>query len=230
MNIDELLMIIENPTRRRILQALVKERFYPLQLSKELRLSQQAISKHLKLLEEFGYVKSTNEESDVSGPRRKCYIPIIDNHTIFIDIGKNIFQIRMKCQKRKEKVPDKNIEKLEMELEKLRIHNADDKRVAGYYKLLEEINDKIGELESRRTQLLQFKEQVVEQLKPLINRLFEERTERLIASYIIEDGLSDSFPLIEEYDIRERMHEEVYNKIQKIVQPYKIKNKMKHKK
>lgn len=217
MNVDELLMIVENPTRRRILQALVKERFYPLQLSKELRLSQQTISKHLKLLEELGYVKSTNEESDVSGPQRKCYVPVIDNYTIFIDIGKNIFQVRMKSQEHKEKMPDKSIEKLEIGLEKLRTRESDDKRVVGYYKLLEDINEKIDELESRRIQLLQLKEQVVEELKPLIERLFEERTERLIASYIIEDGLSDSFSLIEKYDIRERMLEEVYNKIQKMV-------------
>ena len=51
-DLDMLLAAIGNPTRRRILRKLVKETHYPLQLSKELSVSQQSIMKHLKVLEE----------------------------------------------------------------------------------------------------------------------------------------------------------------------------------
>ena len=54
--LDVLLSVIENPTRRRILEALVREPHYPLQLSRELGLSQQGIMKHLRMLEDLDLV------------------------------------------------------------------------------------------------------------------------------------------------------------------------------
>ena len=42
-----ILNMISNPTRRRILESLTKEPSYPLQLSKEIGVSQQAIMKNL---------------------------------------------------------------------------------------------------------------------------------------------------------------------------------------
>ena len=51
-----ILNMISNPTRRRILESLTKEPSYPLQLSKEIGVSQQAIMKNLDLLERNGMV------------------------------------------------------------------------------------------------------------------------------------------------------------------------------
>ena len=50
-DIDILLSMVENPTRRRILESLVREPSYPLRLSKELGVSQQAVMKNLALME-----------------------------------------------------------------------------------------------------------------------------------------------------------------------------------
>ena len=47
--VDELFYLLENPTRRRILQLLSIERLYPLQLSKEIDVTQQAVVKHLRI-------------------------------------------------------------------------------------------------------------------------------------------------------------------------------------
>ena len=64
-DVDELFYLLENPTRRRILQLLSVERLYPLkmhkQLSKDMDVTQQAIVKHLKILEEHGIVQSRDE-------------------------------------------------------------------------------------------------------------------------------------------------------------------------
>ena len=68
-DIDVLLTMIENPTRRRILESLVKEPHYPLQLSKELGISQQAVMKNLNVLEKNGFVISYQESSSM-GPMR----------------------------------------------------------------------------------------------------------------------------------------------------------------
>ena len=50
--VNELFYLLENPTRRRILELLSREGHYPLQLSKEMSVTQQAVVKHLNILEE----------------------------------------------------------------------------------------------------------------------------------------------------------------------------------
>ena len=92
--LDQLLYALENPTRRKILEKLATETHYPLQLSKELNVSQQAIMKHLKVLEDLNLVESFDEKSDVGGPPRKSYIPT-KSYTIKIDIGPNTFNVEM---------------------------------------------------------------------------------------------------------------------------------------
>jgi len=92
--LDLLLSIIENPTRRRILQELVREPHYPLQLSRELRVSQQAIIKHLKVLEDHDLVSCYLEESDLGGPRRKIYVPTM-KFTLIVDVGPGYFNAEL---------------------------------------------------------------------------------------------------------------------------------------
>jgi ArsR family transcriptional regulator len=89
-DLDVLLSVIENPTRRRILEALVREPHYPLQLSRELGMSQQIIMKHLKVLEDYRMVRCYPEESDQGGPMRKRYVPI-SGFTITVDVGQGLF-------------------------------------------------------------------------------------------------------------------------------------------
>ena len=47
--VDELFYLLENPTRRRILQLLSVERLYPLQLSREIDVTQPVSYTHLTL-------------------------------------------------------------------------------------------------------------------------------------------------------------------------------------
>lgn len=91
-DLDILLSVIENPTRRRILEALVREPHYPLQLSRELGMSQQIIMKHLKVLEDYRMVRCYPEESDQGGPMRKRYVPI-SGFTIIVDVGQGLFSV-----------------------------------------------------------------------------------------------------------------------------------------
>jgi ArsR family transcriptional regulator len=72
------------------LEALVREPHYSLQLSKELGMSQQAIMKHMKVLEESDLVRSYPEESDQGGPTRKLYVPTT-KFTIIVDFGPGLF-------------------------------------------------------------------------------------------------------------------------------------------
>jgi predicted transcriptional regulator len=90
LELDTILSILENPIRRKILMKLARDTNYPLQLSKELNVSQQAVMKHLKVLEESDFVRSYEERSDKGGPPRKVYAPR-KRYCIRIDIGPNTY-------------------------------------------------------------------------------------------------------------------------------------------
>jgi predicted transcriptional regulator len=53
-------------------------------------MSQQAIMKHMKVLEESDLVRSYPEESDQGGPARKLYVPTT-KFTIIVDFGPGLF-------------------------------------------------------------------------------------------------------------------------------------------
>ena len=89
-DIDELFHLLENPTRRRILQLLSREQLYTLQLSREIDVSQQAVVKHLRILEEHGFVASRNEPSD-RGPNRRVYRSA-RSVSLHIDVGPSTFR------------------------------------------------------------------------------------------------------------------------------------------
>ena len=89
MDIDMILNMISNPPRRRILESLTKEPSYPLQLSKEIGVSQQAIMKNLDLLERNGMVIG-HQVSSAMGPMKVVYEPTTE-FTVVIDMRRSMF-------------------------------------------------------------------------------------------------------------------------------------------
>jgi predicted transcriptional regulator len=89
-DLDTILSVIENPMRRKILTALVREPHYPLQLSKELGVSQQAVMKNLGILERCGLVEWRKESSD-RGPEKIVYRPTSE-FTLTIDLRSGMFR------------------------------------------------------------------------------------------------------------------------------------------
>ncbi len=92
-DIDQLLSLVENPTRRRILESLVREPSYPLRLSKELGISQQAVMKNLTLMERNGLICSSRVDSNM-GPTRIVYAPNSE-FTLVIEMGSGRFTTRV---------------------------------------------------------------------------------------------------------------------------------------
>ena len=91
VDFDEALTILENRTRRHILRRLVKEPHYPLQLSELLDVSQQAVVKHLKVLEESGFVDSERVPSEKGGPPKKMYT-VNQSFSLRLDLGPDLFR------------------------------------------------------------------------------------------------------------------------------------------
>lgn len=179
--LDELLAVIENPTRRKILEALVREPHYPLQLSKELRMSQQAIMKHLKVMESYDMVRSYMEESDLGGPSRRLYIPAL-NFTLIVDIGPNLFSTEIVAKeveggspRPRKKMGD--LQELSPEIIALREDIAD-------------IDDQLNELQQKRTQLIEDKENKLDEAGELINQIDDYQLRRIIYEFTSRPELS----------------------------------------
>ncbi len=94
LELDELLAVLGNPLRRKILARVAKETHYPLQLSKELGVSQQAIMKHLRILRRYHLVRACERKSTSMGPPRKCF-ESTGQFSIRIDFGPSDFETRL---------------------------------------------------------------------------------------------------------------------------------------
>ena len=62
-DVNNALYLLQNKTRRQILERLAREPHYPMQLSELIGVSQPAIVKHLKELEDGGMVSKTKVPS-----------------------------------------------------------------------------------------------------------------------------------------------------------------------
>ena len=145
MDLDILLSMVKNPTRRKILESLVKEPHYPLQLSKELGISQQAVMKNLNMLEKNGMVVSYQVSSSM-GPMRTVYEPNSE-FTLVIDMRNGMFSARMIEPSKEEEEVDFDDVKMES-LKKTR-------------QTISEIDDKIEELNKERSKLIREREKVM---------------------------------------------------------------------
>lgn len=144
-SIDELLNAIENQTRREILKRLVEGRRYALQLAKDLRVSQQAIVKHLDVLEKSKIIKKAGMEKSDMGAPRKLY-EVNRSFSIVIDVAPGIFEIR------EYDLDDEGDFKFEDE---------------DFGEILDRIEREIKEIEKRRIELLKMKERIIRKLSSI---------------------------------------------------------------
>ena len=72
-DLDQALAILQNKARRAILERLVREPHYPLQLAEQIGISQQAVMKHLKMLEKAEFVVKIKVASNKGGPPKNIY-------------------------------------------------------------------------------------------------------------------------------------------------------------
>ena len=147
-DIDMLLSIVENPTRRRILEALVREPHYPLQLSKELGVSQQAVMKNLSLMEQSGMVVSYREASNM-GPMRTVYVPSAE-FTLVIDMHNSMFRARL-------------IRSPEGSAQEARFADADQAA-----ERVRELDDQLAELDRKRAEIIEERNSVMNWLTEMM--------------------------------------------------------------
>ncbi len=144
--IDAILEAIENHMRREILKRLAEGRQYALQIARELRTTQQAVIKHLAVLQEKNIIRFAGEERSNRGAPRKFY-EVSKKFSLFIDVGPGIFNIR------EYDLDDVNYEDIMRDFEGL-----------DRGEILEKIEKEIRNLEMRRAKLLKLKEDILREL------------------------------------------------------------------
>jgi len=195
MEIDTLLAAIGNPTRRRILQRLVKETHYPLQLSRELSVSQQAIMKHLKVLEDSDLVRCVFRESE-TGPPRKCYMAT-KRFTLVIDLSPELFSEELRVHDMEGIIEAESDSTALREAENLRV------RLAEFMAHIGRINWQLAELSDRRDELMSGKEHAMRYANDIIDTLCEDYNERKVLRYIVAEDDMDLSAISERLDMRE---------------------------
>jgi predicted transcriptional regulator len=224
-NLDSIFMVLENPIRRKILAKLAKEQHYPLQLSKELNISQQAIMKHLKVLEDHNLVESFEEKSTLGGPPRKYYVS--NKHiSLRIDIGPSTFNTDMydyteieknHQEERTETVEEKSEEIVPLNQKLAEVFNIEDKtkKLTELSQIIQELNKELEELKLKRAKLLNMREKVVEESNQIIAELCGEYDERKILYYVISHANRDISTISEALELREKVIMDIFRHLVK---------------
>ena len=197
MDLDILLSMVENPTRRKILESLVKEPHYPLQLSKELGISQQAVMKNLNMLEKNGMVVSYQVSSSI-GPMRTVYEPNSE-FTLVIDMRNGMFSARMiEPSKEEEEGFD------DVKMESLKKTRQD----------ISEIDKKIEELNKERSKLIREREKVIATAMTTINEAGCGYAHRNLMYEILNEPDRSMEQLSEDLNARPDVVKELINDIE----------------
>ena len=205
-NVDVLLEVLGNDTRRRILQLLADEPRYFIQLSKDLGVSQQAVLKHLEILERNGFVTSFEADSDFAAPKRKYY-QLNRSCMMAIGITRDAVQFVFHDipQDGRDQVNRAELKDLQKGLLQLEGESDPSSIISISNTLLKEINEKLSELANTEIMLLRLKQRITRTAHETIRKAFDEELQRqILYTTIGEDRRFDVDQLSELLDARER--------------------------
>lgn len=207
VDLDGVLRVLASPTRREIIARLSSETHYPLQLSRELGVSQQAIMKHMKVLEDAGLVRGVEEASDQGGPPRMAY-KLTTSFSLSIDLGPALFSTHIEIFDRGVRGPEKR-----PAAEPPGPREAAAIRLSELSKEVGDIGRELTHLERRRSDLIARKMRILAEAHLLIARMTDEYLSRRILYWITESE-EFSVPLLsEQFDLRERVAQDIYREL-----------------
>ncbi|MDG6998681.1 MAG: helix-turn-helix domain-containing protein [Nitrososphaerota archaeon] len=205
-NIDVLLDVLGNDTRRRILQLLAAEPRYFIQLSKDLGVSQQAVLKHLDILERYGFISSYEGDSDYAAPKRK-YFQLNRSCLLAIGITRDAVQFVFHDIPQEENEDGRRYElkTLQREVSDLEKQANPERILKQSDDLLKEINSRLADLVNTEIALLRLKQRITKTAHEAIRESFNEELERqILYSTIGEKDRPDIDELSTMLDTREK--------------------------
>ncbi len=199
-DIDEILQVIENPVRRRLIKLLSQEPCYALQLSKELGLGQPLVAKHLAVMEAAGLVASLVEKSP-SGPPRKRY-SLAKSVSVTMDVAPNLFIERAVAFVPNPRRRSKDGEGLNGRLQEAVAATDDREKLSGLSELLGEVDKRMSEVEAERVELLQLRNQAMGEAARVAGRL-EGFDRRRVLFHILDEHDMEVGRISESLNLRE---------------------------
>lgn len=205
--VHRILNVLGNETRRRILRLLAQEPHYFIQISRDLGVSQQAILKHLDLLEKTGFVSSYRAKSNFAAPERKYYRL---NRSLYLSIGITEDDVMIRLR---DIAPDQDEEERNLGdallLEDGNPSAENDRGLDSLLRrsrdLLRKIDGKIAELERSKLSLLRMRQTVMKRVHDVVRSNFENDLERDILYSLVASGAPlDVGFLSERLNVRER--------------------------
>ena len=172
--------ILENSTRRDILKFLVKEPHYPLQLSEMLEVSQQAVMKHLKILEEGGFVEAEKVPSEKGGPPKKIYT-VNQSFSLRLDLGPDLFKSEYRTMPRGG--PVRLSTKLPKELDEM-VSQLGTRRSIPFaegMQVLSELDECLERIDEERDAVIALHQHVMSRVSPNLNDGLDSYEERQLA-------------------------------------------------
>ena len=205
--VADVLNILGNETRRRILHLLSEEPRYFIQISRDLGISQQAILKHLELLEKFGLIGSYRAKSDLAAPARKYYHL---NKSLYLSVGITNDNVKMEIRDiDHNKIKAKNSQgelMIDEEMEQQFEDNNDLNNLLNSSNvLLKKIDDKLNDIEQDKISLLRMKQNVMKKIHDSIRSNVDDVLDRAVLYSIVTSDLNlDVESLSEHFNVREK--------------------------
>lgn len=200
---ENLLLVVANPTRRAILEHLAREPHYALQLAKRIGVSQQAIMKHLAVLEAAAIVGSTEVPSQEGPPRR--YYALKRRFSIRIDVRPDYFDSRVMVV---EHEPGGD-ETLLNEFWRSRSERDLERRAERLSAILGTIDERLSALEEGYDRLVALKEEVQRELHRIIAELYSDYRHREILYCLVESHATCLDDVSEMLDLRKKAVQEL---------------------
>jgi len=230
ISFNDIMSLLGNKTRRRIIKKLSEGPDYALRIANELGLGQQPVSKHLDIIQEAGLVDVYREKSPI-GASRKMY-SLNKYYSLRIDFAPNLYnQELISFEKPLKDVKEfKELDRLILRLEEFSRGTPEEGEIEPFGRLISRIDGTLDDLEWKRAGLLYIRNLVMKET----HRFMEEmrRDERRILRQIINKGPTSVKKLSRNLRLREETIRELLEALEDedlvrgIDDQYKLKREM----
>jgi predicted transcriptional regulator len=216
IDLDLVLMMLENPVRRRIVERLSQEPAFPLQISKELGIGQQLVAKHLDTMEKGGLVKSIMVESP-AGPKRKQY-SLAKSLSITIDLAPNLFKTHVvSFDATPNRQTTQSTSSLIGKIENTGKQDGDPNSIGTFASILEEIDRKAAQLDSERAVLLYLRNLAMREASKSVTKVGKSVDRRRVLHYILDRHSRDIGDISKSLNLRESDVREIVSGLRKVL-------------
>jgi predicted transcriptional regulator len=213
--LDQVLNIVENPIRRKIIRRLAHEPSYPLELSSDLGINQQLITKHLKVMEAAEIVEATRTSSPY-GPDRRVY-ELAKSVSLTIEFSPDLYTEQITTFENVH-YPKKNevLEEFEQRFDTLLAKRGQRSEINEYAKLVADIDRRLDELEKEKAALLQLRCSVIRVAKEIIQDKPLSLKERIVAYHILNSNIWAAKVLSDRLNMREETVQQILQRLEEM--------------